>query len=213
VSGFFYSIHMRLLLILSVFYLIAGCNSKVKYDSLPAFATIDSSAVYMVVEIPAGESIKFEYNKDRDLFEAELIDGKPREIRFLPYPVNYGFIPSTFSDPEDGGDGDPVDALLLSKRQATGSLVSAMPLGTFRLIDRGEIDDKVLLIPTDENLRLVPCESLACLLSDYPEMLQILENWFMSYKGPGMMSSNGWMGPDSTMHMIRASAQSFNSKR
>jgi inorganic pyrophosphatase len=92
-------------------------------------------------------------------------------------------------------------------------LVKAIPLGTFRLIDRGEIDDKVLLIPTDDSLRLVPCESLSCLESEYPEMLQILEDWFMSYKGPGMMASNGWMGPDSTLLMIQDAAQSFRSKQ
>ncbi len=203
---------MRFILVFSIFLVLTGCSGKVKYDSLPTFTDSDSSTVYVVVEIPAGESQKFEYNKILHQFEAELIDGKPREIRFLPYPVNYGFIPSTFSDPEMGGDGDPVDVLLLSKRQSTGSFVSALPLGTFRLIDRGEIDDKVLLIPTDESLRLVPCESLSCLESEYPEMLQILEDWFMSYKGPGMMASNGWMGPDSTLMMIRTSAQSFKSK-
>lgn len=192
--------------------LLAGCGSKIEYDALPTFVSGDSSSVYVVVEIPAGESQKFEYNKELHQFEVELIDGKPREIRFLPYPVNYGFIPSTFSDPEMGGDGDPVDVLLLSKRQTTGSLVPALPIATFRLIDRGEIDDKVLLIPTDERLRLVPCESLSCLESEYPEMLQILEDWFMSYKGPGMMTSNGWMGPDSTLMMIRASVLSFKSK-
>jgi inorganic pyrophosphatase len=204
---------MRNYTFLLSFVLLAGCGSKIEYDALPTFSTIDSSAVFVVVEISAGESEKLEYNKETHRFEAEIIDGKPRQIRFLPYPVNYGFIPSTFSDPETGGDGDPVDVLLLSKRQPTGSLVTAIPLGTFRLIDRGEIDDKVLLIPADESLRLVPCESLSCLKSDFPEMLQLLEDWFLSYKGPGMMASNGWMGPDSTLQMIRDAAQSFKSKR
>ncbi len=199
-------------LLLSII-LLAGCGSKIEYDALPTFASVDSSTVYVVVEIPAGESKKFEYDKDSHRFAAELIDGKPREIRFLPYPVNYGFIPSTYSDPDKGGDGDPVDVLLLSKRQPTGSLVSAIPLGTFRLIDRGEVDDKVLLIPADTSLRLVPCESLSCLETDYPEMLQILEGWFLSYKGPGMMASNGWMGPDSTLRMIQDAARSFRSKQ
>ena len=193
-------------------FLITGCSSKVEYDRLPAYTSIDSSSVYVVVEIPAGESLKIEYNKESHRFEAEIIDGRPREIRFLPYPVNYGFIPSTYSDPETGGDGDPIDALLLSKRQPTGSLVSAIPLGTFKLIDRGEIDDKVLLIPTDENLRLVPCESLTCFESDYPMILQMLEDWFMSYKGPGMMASNGWRGPDSTSLLLKIGTHSFRSK-
>jgi inorganic pyrophosphatase len=204
---------MRIHSLLLPLLLLSACSNTVKYDQLPTFATVDSSAVLVVVEISAGESDKLEYNKETHRFEAEIIDGKPRQIRFLPYPVNYGFIPSTFSDPETGGDGDPVDVLLLSKRQPTGSIVTAIPLGTFRLIDRGEIDDKVLLIPADENLRLIPCESLSCLESDFPEMLQLLEDWFMSYKGPGMMASNGWMGPDSTLQMIRDAAKSFKSKR
>src|SRR5690606_38118237 len=109
--------------------------------------------VLAIVEISAGDHLKFEYNKESKKFEVELIDGVPRSINYLPYPVNYGFIPSTLSDKYSGGDGDPLDVMILSKRLPTGTVVSVFPIATLKLIDRGEIDDKILAIPSDEAYR------------------------------------------------------------
>ncbi|MDA9133798.1 inorganic diphosphatase, partial [Gammaproteobacteria bacterium] len=52
----------------------------------------------MVVEIPAGTNKKIEYDKNINEFFIDKIDGVDRVINFLPYPGNYGFIPSTKMD-------------------------------------------------------------------------------------------------------------------
>lgn len=159
------------------------------------FMTLMTAAnppVTVVIEIPAGTTDKIEYDAASDRF---LVD---RVIRYLPYPVNYGFIPHTLA-----GDGDPVDVLVLGRRVETGTRIDAIPLATLRLTDRGESDDKVLFIPVADSLRLNACDTWTCLKAGHPDLLLQIETWFLHYKGPGVMVSEGWMGPDSTRQFIR----------
>lgn len=144
------------------------------------------------IEIPAGTTDKIEFNPETGEFEVN------RVIRYLPYPVNYGFVPNTLA-----GDGDPVDVLLLSRRVETGAHLDAIPLATLRLTDRGEPDEKVLFIPLEDSLRLTNCTTWACLQTHHADMIAQIETWFMHYKGPGVMESSGWMGTDSTRTFIR----------
>lgn len=148
--------------------------------------------VTVVIEIPAGTTDKIEYDAASDRF---LLD---RVIRYLPYPVNYGFIPHTLA-----GDGDPVDVLVLGRRLETGTQLDAIPLATLRLTDRGESDEKVLFIPVADSLRLNACDTWTCLKAGHPDLLLQIETWFLHYKGLGVMVSEGWMGPDSTRQFIR----------
>ena len=62
-----------------------------------------------VIEISAGAADKREYDPGTRTFPVNLRNGKPRRIRFLPYPANYGFIPGKRMHKEQGGDGDAVD--------------------------------------------------------------------------------------------------------
>jgi inorganic pyrophosphatase len=145
----------------------------------------------VVIEIPAGSNDKVEIDKESGVFEIN------RVIDYLPYPVNYGFIPSTLA-----GDGDALDVLVLSKRLETGTVLSAIPIATMVLRDKGEMDDKVLLVPADSTLRVVPCDTWACLQTDYPAIVQMLEIWFTTYKPAGVMVSGGWVDADSTRQLI-----------
>lgn len=159
--------------------------------SLPTYASADSATVNVVIEIPAGSNEKVEIDKESGVFEIN------RLIRYLPYPVNYGFIPSTLA-----GDGDALDVLVLSKRLETGTVLSAIPIATMILRDNGDMDDKVLLVPADSTLRVVPCDSWSCLQNDYPAIVQMLEIWFTTYKPTGVMVSGGWVEADSTRQLI-----------
>lgn len=156
---------------------------------LPA---LTGSGFQMVVEIPAGTNKKLEYQKTSKKFEAELIKGKERSVQFLPYPGNYGFISSTLMDEERGGDGDALDVLLIAESLPTGSLVEAIPIGSLRLKDGGELDTKIIAVPLDSSLRVFPATNFQELLLEYDPARRIIEDWFLYYKGYGQMELVGW---------------------
>ena len=97
-----------------------------------------------VIEIPAGTNKKIEFNNSTQAFEVDKNNGKDRVIQFLPYIGNYGYIPSTYSNPNQGGDGDALDVLVISESVKTGSIIEIIPIAVLKLLDEGEIDYKIL---------------------------------------------------------------------
>lgn len=91
------------------------------------------------IEIPKGTHNKYEYDEelgcmklDRTLFSA------------MYYPVDYGFIPQTRDE-----DGDALDALVLTDSPVfPGCVVEARAIGMLKMVDGGEVDDKILCVPT-----------------------------------------------------------------
>jgi inorganic pyrophosphatase len=109
---------------------LAGCTPNTgkqmrNFNAIPSFS---SEYVNAVIEIPAGTNKKYEYNLEKKMFLAEYIDGKERLVDFLPYPGNYGFVPSTYLDPKLGGDGDAIDILVISESVPTGTMIEVIPI-------------------------------------------------------------------------------------
>lgn len=154
-------------------------------------AVTPSGNIQCVIEIPAGTNVKIEYNKTTKKFEVDQRDGKDRIINFLPYPGNYGFIPSTYSDPKKGGDGDGLDVLVIAQSMPTGTVVEIRPVGVLKLIDDGESDYKIIGIPVEPELQIVTATTFAALSEKHPQLLKIIETWFLSYDiDPA--KSEGW---------------------
>ncbi len=147
----------------------------------------DSLTFTAVVEIPAGTNIKWEYSYEKKEMIVSRADGKERVIDYLPYPGNYGFLQGTYQDPETGGDGDALDVIIISQSVAKGTALSIIPIAVLELIDSGEKDDKIIAIPADPDLRIVQSESFEELSRNYPGIVEIIETWFLNYKGPGVM--------------------------
>lgn len=158
--------------------------------TLPSFSV--NGFLQGVVEIPAGTNTKFEYNRDLLHFQPDMRDGQVRRVDFLPYPVNYGFIPSTKMRKEQGGDGDPLDVLILAEHLPTGSVVEVIPIGLILLKDLGELDHKVLAVPADPAKRIIPATSWQEFQRDYSAIRHILELFFLYYDGLGTMTLLGW---------------------
>jgi len=173
----------------------------VNYAKLPAF--LDDGSVQAVVEIPAGTTAKREYNYDTNNFPIDIKNGKPRYVDFLGYPGNYGFIPSTMMDTERGGDGDALDVLILSQPATIGQAISITPIAIIQLIDNGEIDDKLIAIPTTDSLKTIKANTLAELELNYPAVKQIIETWFANYKGVGQMQVIGWQNEEAALAAVK----------
>lgn len=158
--------------------------------SLPAFSP--EGFIHGVIEIPAGTNRKNEIDKSTGQIRPDIRDGRQRIVEFLPYPVNYGFIPSTRMDQARGGDGDPLDILLVSESLPVGTVVKAVPIGLMLLKDLGEWDNKVLAVPADPTQRVIKCLNWMEFQMEYSAIRTILEQFFLHYDGMGVMTLHGW---------------------
>ena len=98
--------------------------------------------VNIIIEVPMNSMpVKYEFDKESEFITVD---------RFLPtamfYPVNYGFIPHTL-----GGDGDPVDALVLAQYPLLAhSVVRCRPIGVLKMEDESGQDEKILFVPVSK---------------------------------------------------------------
>lgn len=163
-----------------------------------------------VIEIPAGTVEKWEVDKASGELQLENIDGKPRIINYLGYPANYGMIPRTYLPKELGGDGDPLDVLVLGKPLERGSVVECKIIGVLVLLDRSEQDDKLIAIQKGSKLSHI--NDLEMLKSEYNGITEIIETWFSNYKGPNKMEAKGFGNRDQAMELLGKSIAAFNKK-
>lgn len=144
-----------------------------------------------VIEVPAGTNRKLEIQPDGK-YVAEEIDGKPRVVNFLPYPGNYGFIPSTMMDEERGGDGDALDVIIIAETVPVGTVQEFMPIAVLKMIDEGENDTKIIGVPADPTQRVIHATNFEQFLLEYDAAKRIIETWFVHYQGYGTVQVLGW---------------------
>ena len=178
------------LLFIFLIILLFSCKNKADFYSVSLLS--NNGNYNAVIEIPAGTNKKYEYNKKTKNFEIDKKNGKDRIIQFLPYIGNYGFIPSTFSDPIIGGDGDALDVLVISENIATGTIIEIIPIAVLKLIDDGEIDYKIIAIPFDTNKQIIKTNTFEEFSIFFPEIKQIIELWFLNYNKDDVAKIEGW---------------------
>ena len=134
-----------------------------------------------LIEVPAGTTAKWEVNHKTGHLEWEFKNGKPRHVKFLGYPGNYGFIPQSILDKRDGGDGDPLDIIVLGPAVQRGTVQQVRILGGIKLLDKGSTDDKIIAIPVTGPFGKI--DSLGEMMMKFPGAIQIVRYWFEGYKG------------------------------
>nr|WP_301003468.1 ParB-like protein [Pseudoalteromonas sp.] len=150
-------------------------------SQLPVPLNADKS-VNVLIEIAAGSIDKWQQQKANPLLlEWEEQNGTARKINYLPYPVNYGILPNTLSAKEYGGDGDPLDVLLLGGALTPGTLSKARIIGIMKMLDNGEQDDKLLAVPLTGVFSDI--FDLSDLQQNFPSVEVSLQLWFEHYKG------------------------------
>jgi inorganic pyrophosphatase len=152
-----------------------------------------------VVEIPQGDLRKFETDVTTGQLFWELKGGVPRKVAYLGYPANYGMVPRTL-----GGDGDPLDVLVLGPMQLRGSVPAVKLVGVMRMIDGGDLDDKLIAVAPGSSF---DGKTLADL--DAAGVLAILKIWFESYKGPGAIQVTGFEDLAAAQQTLAAAEASF----
>lgn len=169
---------------------------------------IDGS-INVLVEIPSGTNGKWEVNKETGNLDWEFKKGAPRVVQYLPYPSNYGMIPQTLSPEEIGGDGDPLDVLLLGEAVPRGAYVKGKLIGVMYMKDHGETDDKLLAVAEGSPFENV--NSVSELAEQFPGTLTILQTWFVNYKGIGEdIKVNGFAGKAEADKVLNNAIDGYN---
>lgn len=90
------------------------------------------------IEIEKGSKNKYELDKETGLIILDRV-----LYTSTHYPMNYGFLPKTYS-----GDGDPLDVFVLCSQPIEKmSLVRCYPIGVVVMRDQVERDEKIIAIP------------------------------------------------------------------
>jgi inorganic pyrophosphatase len=194
---------LNLFIVLSMTTMISARNENDKnYGNVSTFS--DSNHINMIVEIPAGTNKKIEYEYTSNTFKIDTVNGEKRVINFLPYPANYGFIPSTIMDVSKGGDGDALDILLISESIETGTIIQVIPIAVIILNDSDENDSKIIAIPVDKNLRIINADSYKKLNSNYPIIKDLIRLWFLNYKDSDVVEFIEWGNEIEAMNKIKS---------
>jgi inorganic pyrophosphatase len=139
----------------------------------------------------------------------EFKDAKPRVINYLGYPGNYGFIPKSLLPREKGGDGDPLDIIVLGNALPRGRVAKVKLLGVLKMSDTGEQDDKLIALHSSASF-YTDVDEIAGLQEKYPGMPEILRLWFENYKGPGVMEFKGFGSRKEAMEIVDFALRSYN---
>ena len=136
--------------------------------------------VNVVIEIPQNSiGLKYEVDKESG---AVFVD------RFLTapmyYPANYGFVPNTL-----GGDGDPIDVMVISPFAIhPGIVITSRVIGVLMMEDEGGMDEKIIAVPASsiskeyDNIKEI---------ADLPELLvKQIKHFFERYKD---LEKNKWV--------------------
>lgn len=174
-------------------------------------AITDSGNIMVVVEIPTGTTAKWEVDKTTGGLKWEFKKGKPRTVAYLGYPGNYGMIPRTVLSEEAGGDGDPLDVLLLGPALPRGTVIEARAIGVLKLLDDGKQDDKIIAVLPETKLGKV--RSIKKLDKKFKGITDIIKIWFSNYKGPGRISAQEYRGPEKARAIIKQANEDYQKKR
>ncbi len=149
-------------------------------------------SVDVLVEIPRGSRTKYELDQktgrirlDRVLFSS------------VHYPADYGFVMDTV-----GGDGDPLDALIVVEEPTfPGCVVPVRPIGTLAMRDEQGDDQKILAVPVGDP-RFDEVRALGDLAHHW---LREIETFFATYKELERNKNaevKGWHDADSAWRLI-----------
>ena len=164
--------------------------------------------VNVVIEIPKNTNEKWEVSKLDGSLEHEFFMGAPRIINYLPYPINYGMIPRTVLPLQLGGDGDPVDAIVLGDALPRGEVVEAKVLGLIKMKDMGEVDDKVITV--NKNSDYFKFNSIEEFRENNPKIMENIIAWFQNYKGNNLVKIEGVVSEVEAIELIKFASKSFD---
>ncbi|RYZ90397.1 MAG: inorganic pyrophosphatase [Proteobacteria bacterium] len=176
------------------------------------------------IEIVPTDTVKYELDKESGYLSID----RPQKFSNI-VPALYGFVPQTYCGEATAefaskasnlgqleGDGDPLDICVLTERTITHGdiLLQAKPIGGFRMIDQGEVDDKIIAVLKDDAVYGGYND-----VSEVPKkVLDRLQHYFLTYKDiPGngernKISIETTYGAQDALKVIELSAADYRKK-
>ncbi len=157
--------------------------------------------VTAIIEIPNGSKTKYELDKDSGFLKLDRV-----LYSSMHYPANYGFIPKTYCD-----DGDPLDILVISQSNMQPMcLVEAKVVGAMKMIDGGEMDDKIIAVAA-RDMRFQDVDDLNDLNEHY---LREIKSFFEDYKKleEKSVEIKEFLGKDAALQIVEDSIKMYNDK-
>jgi inorganic pyrophosphatase len=163
----------------------------------------ENGVINAVVDIPMGSTLKLEWDRERACFVLDRV-----EPSIYPKPVNYGFIPQTLDE-----DGDELDVLVYCNQPIpTGTYLKANVIGVMKFVDGGEVDDKIVCVPSDDRETGNSIKTLADLGERWQQMLTEHFTHYKDLKQPGTTEVLGWGDVEEAKQIIAASIDRYKNK-
>ena len=159
------------------------------------------SEINAVIEIPRGQTNKYEYDKQLNVFRLDRNLYSP-----VHYPGDYGFVPSTLS-----ADGDPLDVLVLVDAPSfTGCVMTVRPIGVLKMIDQGSEDEKILAVGLNNPV----FRDINDYTQLYPHLLLEIEHFFTVYKELEAKTTKiqGWLDAAKAREIVTESEERYAKK-
>lgn len=164
---------------------------------------VDGGLINVVVEIGRGSSLKIEWDRENKVMKLDRV-----EPAIFAKPTSYGFIPQTLDE-----DGDELDVLILTDEPLpTGLVMEGRVIGVMKFVDDGEVDDKVVVVPSDDRNT---GDAITSLDQVHPQLIKQIEFHFNNYKAlkkPGSTKVEHWGDAAEAIEVIHESIQRWNDK-
>ena len=164
--------------------------------------TVIERAFPVVIEIPKGSKNKYELDKETGLLHLDRVLHSA-----VYYPADYGFIPRTYC-----GDGDPLDALVLSQEPVYPlTVVEARAVGVMRMRDEKGVDDKIVAV----SVRDPSFEGYTDKAQLPPHVLRQVRRFFEDYKTleHKQVVIEDLLGPEDAFRIIREALEMYRDLR
>jgi inorganic pyrophosphatase len=172
------------------------------------------------IEIVPTDTVKYEIDKESGYLKVD----RPQKYSNIT-PSLYGFIPRTYCAEEvaayaaersgkkvEKGDGDPLDICVLTEHAITHGdvIIPAIPIGGFRMIDKGEADDKIIAVMKGDQVY----EGWDDISKCPKAIINRLKHYFLTYKNiPGeesrVVEIASIYGREEAQEVIRRALQDY----
>lgn len=179
------------------------------------------NVVIAYIEMVPTDTVKYEIDKVSGYRKVD----RPQKFSNIT-PALYGFVPQTYCGESiaefaaskcnckvEKGDGDPLDICVITERNITSGdiILEAVPIGGFRMIDKGEADDKIIAVMKQDEIYGKLKDISECPLP----LLNRLKHYFLTYKNlPDSNQVNqveiaAVYGRDEAMEVIKRSMNDY----